>query len=323
MTTKSRTLRLLEESQGDYVSGVKLASALGVSRNAVWKAVNALREEGYDIAATTNKGYRLSQDSDLLSPVSIGRFLPAGHPFDIVLRKRVTSTNTEAQQLALLGAPEGTVVVAEEQTAGKGRRGKSFFSPASTGIYLSIVLRPLLQANASACLTAAAAVACAQAIEAVTGRKTAIKWINDIFCDGRKVVGILTEGALSVESGRFEYAVLGIGINVKPPSAGFPSEMADVAGALCPVNADPLRSKLAAEVLARFWGLYENLDSRSFYSDYRDRCFLLDQPIVITRRGQRIRARAVDLTEDFQLVIELPDKTRENLQYGEVSTARA
>ena len=126
-----------------------------------------------------------------------------------------------------------------------------------------------------------------------------------------------------MESGRFEHAVLGIGINVKPPSAGFPSEVADVAGTLCPANADPLRSKLAAEVLARFWDLYEHLDDRPFYHEYRSRCFLIGQPIVITRRGQRIRARAVDLTEDFQLVIELPDKTRENLQYGEVSTTRA
>lgn len=323
MTTKNRTLRLLEENQGCYVSGAKLAASMGVSRNAVWKAVSALRNEGYEITAATNKGYRLSQDNDLLSPASIGRFLPARHPFNIVLRKCVSSTNTEAQQLALSGAPEGTVVVAEEQTAGKGRRGKSFFSPAATGIYLSVVLRPTLQANSAACLTAAAAVACAQAIEAVTGRTAAIKWINDVFCDGRKVVGILTEGSLDMESGRFEHAVLGIGINVKPPAAGFPSEVADVAGSLCTAHADPLRSRLAAEVLSRFWNLYQHLDDRSFYNDYRARCFLLGQPIVITRRGQRIRARAVDLTQDFQLVIELPDKTREQLPYGEVSTARA
>ena len=323
MSTKRRTLRLLEENRGDCVSGAKLAASLGVSRNAVWKAVCALRDEGYEITAATNKGYRLSQENDLLSPESIERFLPTRHPFDIVLRKCVSSTNTEAQQLAVGGAREGTVVVAEEQTAGKGRRGKSFFSPAATGIYLSIVLRPTLQANDGAYLTAAAAVACAQAIEEVTNRKATIKWINDIFCDGRKVAGILTEGALGMESGRFDYAVLGIGVNVKPPCAGFPSDVADVAGTLCPTNTDPLRSKLVANILSRFWHLYEHLDDQSFYDDYRKRCFLLGQPIVITRHGQRIRARAVDLTPDFQLVIELPDKTREHLLYGEVSTTRA
>ena len=263
------------------------------------------------------------QENDLLSPASIERFLPDGHPFDITVRKSVDSTNAEARRRALEGAPEGVVVVAEEQTAGKGRLGKTFYSPAGAGVYLSVVLRPRLQADAAQYLTCAAAVACAQAIEAVTGEEALIKWVNDIFCRGRKVAGILTEGVVDMESGRFEHAVLGMGVNVRVPASGFPNEIADVAGAVCDEAVGALRSQLAAEMLARFWSLYESLPHRSFYDEYRRRCFLLGQPIVVARNGSRVRARAVDLTEDFKLVVELPDKTRRELPYGEVSTGPA
>ena len=307
MGTKDQVLRMLEDQRDRQVSGARLAEELGVTRNAVWKAVEALRAEGYVIDAATNRGYRLAQENDLLSPASIERFLPDGHPFGITVRKRVDSTNAEARRRALEGAPEGAVVVAEEQTAGRGRLGKTFYSPAGAGVYLSVVLRPRLQADAAQYLTCAAAVSCAQAIEAVTGEEALIKWVNDIFCRGRKVAGILTEGVVDMESGRFEHAVLGMGVNVRVPASGFPSEIADVAG----------------EMLARFWSLYENLPDRSFYDEYRRRCFLLGQPIVVTRNGSRVRARAVDLTEDFKLVVELPDKTRRELPHGEVSTGPA
>ena len=233
MGIKDQVLRMLEDQRDRQVSGARLAEELGVTRNAVWKAVEALRAEGYVIDAATNRGYRLAQENDLLSPASIERFLPDGHPFGITVRKRVDSTNAEARRRALEGAPEGAVVVAEEQTAGRGRLGRTFYSPAGAGVYLSVVLRPRLQADAAQYLTCAAAVSCAQAIEAVTGEEALIKWVNDIFCRGRKVAGILTEGVVDMESGRFEYAVLGMGVNVRVPASGFPSEIADVAGAVC------------------------------------------------------------------------------------------
>lgn len=323
MGTKEHLLRLLEDNRESYVSGAKLAQIIGVSRNAVWKGVEALRAEGYAIDAVTNKGYALSQENDLLSPQGIERFLPAGHPFAIVVRKRIDSTNAEARRRALEGAPEGTVIVAEEQTAGKGRPGKTFFSPAATGIYLSIVLRPDLAADRAQYLTCAAAVAGAQAIECVTGKEALVKWVNDIYCDGRKVAGILTEGIVDMESGRLEHAVLGIGVNVKPPDGGFPDDIADVAGTVLDDRTGAVRNELAAALLVRFWNLYEHLEDRSFYDEYRRRCFLLGQPLVVRQNGSRIRARAVDLTEDFKLVIELPDKTRRELPYGEVSAGRS
>ena len=199
MGTKEQLLRLLEDNRERHVSGAAMAKAIGVSRNAVWKAVKALRAEGYAIDAVTNRGYALSQENDLLSPQGIERFLPDSHAFAVTVRKRVDSTNAEARRRALEGAAEGTVVVAEEQTAGKGRPGKTFFSPAATGLYLSIVLRPTLAADRGQFITCAAAVACAQAIEQVTGAESLIKWVNDIYCDGRKVAGILTEGVVDME----------------------------------------------------------------------------------------------------------------------------
>lgn len=319
MGTKEQLLRLLEDNRERYVSGAAMAQAIGVSRNAVWKTVEALRAEGYAIDAVTNKGYALSQENDLLSPQGIERFLPPDHPFSIVVRKRVDSTNSEARRRAAEGAPEGTVIVAEEQTAGKGRPGKTFFSPATTGLYLSIVLRPALAADRGQFLTCAAAVAGAQAIEQVTGKEALIKWVNDIYCDGRKVAGILTEGMVDMESGRFEHAVLGIGVNVKPPAEGFPLDISEVAGSVLDDHTGAVRCELAAAILARFWNLYRHVADASFYDEYRRRCFLLGQPLVVRQGSSRVRARAVDLTHDFKLVVELPDKTRRELPYGEVS----
>lgn len=319
MGTKEQLLRLLEDNRERHVSGAAMAKAIGVSRNAVWKAVKALRAEGYAIDAVTNRGYALSQENDLLSPQGIERFLPDSHAFAVTVRKRVDSTNAEARRRALEGAAEGTVVVAEEQTAGKGRPGKTFFSPATTGLYLSIVLRPTLAADRGQFITCAAAVACAQAIEQVTGAESLIKWVNDIYCDGRKVAGILTEGVVDMESGHFEHAVLGIGVNVKPPADGFPHDIADVAGAVLDDRTGAVRCELAAAILARFWSLYQHMDDPKLHDEYRRRCFLLGQPLIVRQGASRVRARAVDLTPDFKLVIELPDKSRRELPYGEVT----
>lgn len=321
MNTKEQVLCLLERNRDRHVSGERLAEAIGVSRNAVWKAVRALRAEGYAIDAATNRGYRLSQDNDLLSPAGIERFLPEGHPFAITVRKRVDSTNAEARRRAFEGAPEGTVIVAEEQWAGRGRPGKRFFSPAGSGVYLSVVLKPRISADQGQLITCAAAVAGARAIERMTSQDALIKWVNDIYMDGRKVAGILTEGVVDMESGRFEHAVMGIGVNVRPPHTGFPSELAEVAGAIADKGDGTMRNELAAAVLEEFWKLYTRLGERSFHEEYRRRCFLIGQPVVIARDGSRIRARAVDLTRDFKLVVELPDKTRLELPHGEASAA--
>lgn len=368
--TKERVLRALEAREGAHVSGAQLARELGVTRNSVWKAVNALRREGYHIGATTNRGYALSHEDDLLSASGIRRFLPADVPLFPAVRKSLDSTNAEALRRAVDGAPEGTVIVAEEQTAGRGRRGRSFFSPAGTGIYLSILVRPALAAERAHLLTCSAAVAVAEAIEACAGVDASIKWVNDVYCRGKKVAGILTEGSFDLEGGVLQHAVVGIGVNVRPPHAGFPAEIAERAGAVLPASdatpsadnatlpagdmtppagaaalpagdanppadgtalrrASTVRCRLVAEILTRFWTLYQGLQTSNgqegtrLLADvrerYRNRCFLLGQDVMVTRGGESIRAHAVDLDESFRLVVKLPDGTRHALSYGEAA----
>lgn len=336
-TTKDSVLRKLEQSQDSYVSGASMARELDVTRNAVWKAVAALRREGYRIDAVTNRGYRLADDNDLLSVSRISSYLPAGLPLSLSVRRKVDSTNAEALRRASEGAPEGTVVIAEEQTAGRGRRGRGFFSPAGTGIYLSVLVRPGLPADRAHYLTCAAAVACAEAIEACTGVAASVKWVNDVYCRGRKVTGILTEGSFDLESGVLDHAVVGIGVNVKPPRDGFPAGIAQTAGSVLAeeagrtaARASAVRCRLVAEIVARFWAEYEILSaadsdapSRSLLERYRDRCFLLGRHVVVGVDGRRVRALAVGIDERFRLVIELPDGTRRALSYGEATMARA
>ena len=378
--TKERVLRALEAREGAHVSGAQLARELGVTRNSVWKAVNALRREGYHIDATTNRGYALSHEDDLLSASGIRRFLPADAPLLPTVRKSLDSTNAEALRRAVDGAPEGTVIVAEEQTAGRGRRGRSFFSPAGTGIYLSILVRPALAAERAHLLTCSAAVAVAEAIEACAGVDASIKWVNDVYCRGKKVAGILTEGSFDLEGGVLQHAVVGIGVNVRPPHAGFPAEIAERAGAVLPASdatlladnaaspasdmtpptdaatppagaaalpasdanpsadgtalrrASTVRCRLVAEILTRFWTLYQGLQTSNGQEGtrllvdvrerYRNRCFLLGQDVMVTRGGESIRAHAVDLDESFRLVVKLPDGTRHALSYGEAALTR-
>lgn len=319
MSTKERLLARLEKCQGDYVSGETLAAEMGVSRNSVWKAARSLREEGYRIDAATNRGYALSFDSDRLSPSGIERCLRHKAAFSISVRKSVPSTNTWARERALMGDGEGTLVVAEGQSAGRGRRGRRFFSPEGSGIYLSIVLRPSITAEKSHLLTCAAAVACARAIELVSGKNVQVKWVNDIYCDGRKVAGILTEGSYCLEEGRFDYAVLGVGINVKLPEAGFPDEISARAGALFGADAPSVRCKLTAAFLDEFWELYLRLPDDSFRYEYRRRCFLLGESVTALVGGRKVCGRVVDIDHDFRLVLERPDGMRCVLRFENTS----
>ena len=251
---------LLLRHRGEYISGEEMARHLGVSRAAVWKAVKQLESEGMCIQAATNRGYALSDAADILSPACISGYLRHPEVFAIQVEKTLDSTNRLARDLAQRGGREGTVVVAGEQTAGRGRLGRSFFSPGGTGVYFSLILRPSPETEASL-LTTAAAVAVAQAAEELAKRPAEIKWVNDIYMDGKKICGILTEGTYSIEEGRMESAVLGIGVNVSPPAEGFPEELRKKAGTILEKPGNNARSRLIARILEIFWEYYENLDA--------------------------------------------------------------
>ena len=319
MLIKDRVLEALEANRGEYFSGEALAGKLQVSRSAVWKAISQLRESGYPIDAVSNRGYCLRAESAILSPQSIAQYL-AVPGLAVEVQPVVTSTNTLLRQQAEAGAPEGTVLAATEQTAGKGRRDHSFFSPPDSGLYISFLLRPNMEAREALLLTTCAAAAVALAIEDCTGEPAEIKWVNDVFCRGKKVCGILTEAALDLETGGLQYAIVGIGVNLFPPEGGFPPELNE-AGAVFDSKPQGLesRSQLAGSILNHFFSFYPNLAEKPFFADYRKRSLVLGQPITILERGQTRPAVALDLEEDFSLRVREEDGTVRCLSSGEVS----
>lgn len=320
MTTKEKLLALLEDSKGTFFSGGEIARTLQVSRAAVWKAVNALREDGYTIDAATNKGYRLSPDSDILSPQGIRRFLkPEYRDLDLTVLPTAPSTNALVREKANQGRPEGCVIVACEQTDGRGRYGRQFFSPIDSGVYLSLLLRPTAYSPQQAtCLTAAAAAAMCQAIEAVTGQQPGIKWVNDIFLHGKKVCGILTEAAVGLETGALDYMVLGAGVNLYPPVKGFPEEIQPIAGSVLERSCPEAKNRLVGEFLNRFWDFYTHPECRTYLEDYRSRSLAIGQNVTVLSAGRAVSAYAYGIDDDFRLLVRYENGDTEALSYGEI-----
>lgn len=322
MSAKQHVLSVLEKNKGDNISGAKLARELSISRNAVWKAVKVLQSEGYVITAVPNKGYCLSESNDILSSESITPYLSDRlRNLRIEVYKSVMSTNTLLKEMAGEGEEEGKVIIAEEQTRGRGRLGREFYSPSGTGIYMSILLRPKLTVNDALDITTSAAVAVAEAIEAVTGSETKIKWVNDIYCNGKKVCGILTEAGVDFEGGGLEYCIVGIGINVARPLKDFPEELKDIADGIIKSGPYPsnLRSKLTAEILNHFWQYYSELQNKDFIKEYRKRSFLIGREINILTGDKKEKATALDIDDKARLIVKLDSGEIKTLSSGEVS----
>lgn len=309
MSIKSDLLRYLEENRDIPLSGQALAEKLSVSRAAVWKAMKSLEGEGHRITAAPNKGYRLETSSDVLSAEGFRCHLPPAYcDIPIFVENRVDSTNTLAKKLAADGAENGTVILADEQTGGRGRRGRSFFSPAGTGIYMSLILRPNAELAELPILTIAAAAAVCEAVERLYDCPTQIKWVNDIFVGGRKICGILTEAAGDFESGRAESVIVGVGVNVGVPAGGFPPALRETAGCLPPGGDEiPLsRNALAAEIAGRLLDYAGELKHRPFLKPYRQRSMVLGKAIRY-RQGETWREGiAQRINEDGHLIVKTP-----------------
>lgn len=233
----------------------------------------------------------------------------------------VESTNITARQLAAQGAPEGACVVASHQTGGKGRRGRSFFSPEG-GVYLSLVLRPRLTAEQSAQVTTAAAVQVCRAIEGLCGLKPAIKWVNDLYFKGKKICGILTEATVNPETGKPDYLILGVGVNLKGPEGGFPPELAGIAGALYEKQLPPglTRGRFAAALLASLLPVSRLCGQPEVIREYRARCPLPGQWVTVIGAGQPDwQAKVIGITESCGLLVEKLDGSQTELRSGEVS----
>ena len=323
MGTKERLLSVLEQHKGEYLSGEELAERLQVSRTAIWKAVNALRAGGYRIDASQNRGYCLDVHTDILSIEGIGKLLDERwNKLRLEVLPCADSTNSLLRQQAAHGAEEGSVVLANQQTQGRGRLGRSFFSPPDSGIYLSLLLRPKeLPPEQAVKLTTMAAVAACEAIETVSGQQAQIKWVNDIFLRGKKVCGILTEGGYSLETGMLDYVIPGIGFNVYEPAAGFPKELEQIAGAILQAPTDGGKNRLAAAFLNRFLEIYSDPEHSSYADAYRQRSMVIGKRIRVITAGETRNAWALDVDRDCHLIVRYDDGTVEHLSSAEVSVA--
>lgn len=309
------------------ISGEWLAETFQVSRNAVWKAVQKLKAQGYQISAVQNRGYQLVARENPLHVSEIRSHLPSElQSLPIVVRGTVTSTNSLLKAEGEKGDQGEMVLAAQAQTEGRGRLGRSFFSPEKTGLYLSFLLRPKGTAAEGTFLTTAAAAAVAEAIEAVTGRETRIKWVNDLYMEGKKVCGILTEGALNYETNGLYYAVLGIGINVFVPQGGFSTELTEIAGALYTREREAtapegVRNRLAAEIIRRFYGYYQAPDPKSHMRAYRSRSFLTGLRVTVRQGNARIQGVVTGIDEAAALMVERTDRpgVTERFCAGEVT----
>ena len=315
-----RILELLRRQEG-FLSGEDIGRELSITRAAVWKGIKKLREEGYEIEAVTNRGYRLTNPETMYNKRELEQGLKTKTMGQtIYFYEETDTTNNRARELALEGAPEGTLVVAEKQTAGRGRRGKVWESPLGTGIWMSLVLRPQIAPAEASVLTLLCGLATAEAIEAETGLSAGIKWPNDILINGKKAVGILTE--MDCEMSEVHCVIPGIGINVN--TASFPPEIAEIATSLyLECGKTVSRRRLVHKVLERLEEHYETfLRTGSFAAmleDYRKHCITLGKEVHVLGR-EPFFAEALDITPEGELLVRRADNGKEEVVFsGEVS----
>ena len=324
MNIKQTLLNTLAEADGSYISGAAIAEKLGVSRNAVWKTVKALEADGFVIESVTSKGYRLSSDSnrisaDLIAPLlttkEIGR--------NMQVFSEIGSTNTAAKKLASERVANGTVIIADKQTEGRGRMGRSFESPSGTGIYMSLVLYPEFGLECAPLITSAAACAVAEAIDEVCGCDVSIKWVNDLYLNGRKICGILTEASLGLEMKSLDHAVIGIGVNVRSVRNVFGEELGNIATSIedeTGVKAD--RNVLCGAMLNKLEHYLGMVESREFLNEYRRRELLTGNTITANVGGNTLTGMAMGIDDNANLIIKLPDGKLKKLGSGEASLCR-
>ena len=317
---KAEILSLLRE-RGSYVSGQELCEHFNVSRTAVWKAVNQLKKEGYCIQAVQNRGYLLVSEDEVFGQNELESRMDtewAGHP--VSFYETINSTNLRAKLDADNGAPEGALVVVDMQTAGRGRRGRTWSSPAGLNVYFTLILKPRYVPDKASMVTLVMALAVAEGIRETCGVEAGIKWPNDIVVNGKKVCGILTE--MSVEKDFIHHVVIGVGINVGLQE--FAPELADTATSLqAECGRKVPKAALVANIMKAFEKYYESFREKTDLSDLVD-----SYNKMLVNRGKTVRVLdpkgeysgvAEGINELGELLVELPDGHVENVYAGEVS----
>lgn len=317
---KTEILRMLKESDG-YLSGQELCEHFHVSRTAIWKVIRQLESEGYLIEAVRNKGYRLKTPSDLLSRTELESSMKTAWAGKTILYFDETdSTNTEAKKAAEAGTPHGSLAVADFQTGGKGRRGRSWESPRGTGVWMTLVLRPRMHPMSASMLTLVAALAVVRGIRETAPVEPLIKWPNDIVVNGKKVCGILTE--MSTELDCINYVVTGIGINANMED--FPEEIQNVATSLRLESGERvLRSGLIAAVMEayeHYYGIFmETCDMSALLEEYNGCLANCGRAVRVLKPGDEYTGTALGINTQGELLVETEDGEIQTVISGEVS----
>ena len=305
MGTKEDVLKILINNADSFISGEALAKQLSLSRAAVWKAIKGLQKQGYTIDAVTNRGYRLNEQNDIITEKSLKKFLD--FDADVLYYPVIDSTNNEAKRLVNDGSGKPMLLVAEEQTNGRGRQGKSFYSPPLTGIYMTLVTHPMSRLANAVTATTAASVAVCRAVEELTQLKPKIKWVNDVYLDGKKICGILTEAITDFETQTVSSVIIGIGMNIK--TIDFPSEVENAAS----LNVNISRVKLIA-CIANHLNRILCCDYSEFITYYRSHSMIIGEQIHFIKNAKVTPATAMDIDDTGGLVV--------RLENGEISIRR-
>ncbi|MGN0906416.1 MAG: biotin--[acetyl-CoA-carboxylase] ligase [Bullifex sp.] len=307
MTTKEKVLSLLEENRSAYISGEEMAVKLSVSRASVWKAVKALEDDGYIIEGVTKKGYRL-----VLSDIMSEEILSSLIPVPVHYYPEIDSTNNEAKRLAAAGVKPPFAVIAERQTGGRGRRGRSFISERG-GTYFTLCIGTSAGLDTES-VTTRSALAIADTIASL-GFSPQIKWVNDVYLNGKKCVGILTEGIISIEENRVSEVLIGIGVNYMTSS--FPEELQDICTSLYPDTVPPVsRAQFLAMEIRNVLSV---LEERDYIKRYRELCFVIGRDVDVIRLDEKRRGHCIDVDDSAHLVVTFPDGHTEHISSGEVS----
>ena len=318
---KKTILEMLRNAGGKFVSGEGIAEKLKVSRTAIWKHIQSLRKRGYTISSSERLGYKLDETPDLLLPEIIQYGLQTeliAAENRIVYKNSVDSTNELAKKLASDGAADGTIIVAEEQTGGKGRLQRNFFSPKEKGIWFSVILRPQCTPKDAPKFTLMAAVAVVKMLERFN-LQAKIKWPNDILYDGRKLVGILTE--MSAEIDHVNYIVVGIGINVNLRREEFPADIREIAASLSEMAGENLsRVEIFRALLEEIDKLYINYDFDEIFKLWRQYNITLGKKVTVlsAESGDIFTGQAVDIDAEGALIVDTADG-RKIVYAGDVS----
>lgn len=316
---KNKILRILKNSDS-YISGEELSRLMGISRTAIWKHINALRSEGYDIDSVTRKGYKLISNIGIINEVELTEGLQTktlGKP--LIFMQEVDSTNAEIKRLAQKGYTQGTTVVAESQNSGKGRLGRMWSSPPGTGLWFSFLLHPQIPPHQIANITLTAGLSVCKAIQNFTGVNALIKWPNDIIIGNKKLCGILTE--MSAEAYRIEYAVVGIGINVN--TSEFPEEIRHKATSLFIETEKQIdRAKLFKNILLeveKYVDEYLNNSQFDIIDEYKKLCVTLGREVTVTRGKHILNGKAVSVSNEGELIIKKENGEEIYINSGEVT----